>query len=85
MTLRWYDTSNGYYGTGVSFEKLDYHDLAREMLLENGVYEVQPEYGAREWWLLDGGEWRSYDGTTLDTYAARYRFTVLRPVLRRPE
>jgi hypothetical protein len=83
MTLRWYGTSNGYYGTGVSFEELDHHDLAREGRLEDGVYEVETRDG-REWWLWDGERWRDFSGDTLDTWQGRNRFTVLGPALRRP-
>ena len=83
VTVRWYGTSNGYYGTGVSFEELSFHDQAREGRLADGVYEVETTDG-REWWLWDGGQWCDYDGTKLDAYDGRDRFTVLGLVIKRP-
>jgi hypothetical protein len=84
MTLRWLGESNGYYSESVSFEQLSYHDLARERVLEDGVYEVN-DCDEHQWWLWDGESWRDYDGTVLDVSEARDRFTVLGPVLRRGE
>lgn len=84
MTLRWLGTSNGYYGEGVSFEELNSHDLAQRNDLTDGVYEVETQDG-REWWLWDQESWRDFSGEVLTPSEARYRFTVLGPVLQRPE